>query len=76
MCHFNPRTREGCDQQDYKDMTAAYKISIHAPVKGATTEEDWVNKWLRDFNPRTREGCDEQLADMDDLTIKFQSTHP
>ena len=35
-----------------------FTISIHAPVKGATSLRA-VCRWLLvNFNPRTREGCD------------------
>ena len=33
---FNPRTREGCDRIALHPQTGA-RVSIHAPVKGATT---------------------------------------
>ena len=35
--NFNPRTREGCDDRCSPLSTSALLISIHAPVKGATT---------------------------------------
>ena len=35
FCHFNPRTREGCDEQ-VQQLKPEFRISIHAPVKGAT----------------------------------------
>ena len=34
------------------------RISIHAPVKGATFSVPARAYRLSDFNPRTREGCD------------------
>ena len=34
--YFNPRTREGCDIDYGYNPTDEFKISIHAPVKGAT----------------------------------------
>ena len=34
--NFNPRSREGSDQNDY-DFDALEKISIHAPARGATS---------------------------------------
>ena len=34
--YFNPRTREGCDSNERKEFQADVRISIHAPVKGAT----------------------------------------
>ena len=36
VCHFNPRTREGCDASSARPTSVTTKISIHAPVKGAT----------------------------------------
>ena len=36
VLHFNPRTREGCDDEAIKQQMAIIEISIHAPVKGAT----------------------------------------
>ena len=35
--YFNPRTREGCDIWMGRDIPFSVIISIHAPVKGATT---------------------------------------
>ena len=37
---FNPRSREGSDPQPYSHY-AAIKISIHAPVKGATADPQY-----------------------------------
>ncbi len=34
--NFNPRTREGCDDAAISGFVSDDKISIHAPVKGAT----------------------------------------
>ena len=36
------------------------KISIHAPVKGATKKQE-PTTGMNYFNPRTREGCDADL---------------
>ena len=36
----------------------AHKISIHAPVKGATLINVTISILAVNFNPRTREGCD------------------
>ena len=33
---FNPRTREGCDSNGFGVESCKYRVSIHAPVKGAT----------------------------------------
>ena len=35
--YFNPRTREGCDLLGMLKEKELPEISIHAPVKGATT---------------------------------------
>ena len=37
---FNPRTREGCDSIALGEAFADDVISIHAPVKGATSPSD------------------------------------
>ena len=34
--NFNPRTREGCDNDPLDVIGPQVDISIHAPVKGAT----------------------------------------
>ena len=36
ITNFNPRTREGCDKLTEVESVEVY-ISIHAPVKGATS---------------------------------------
>ena len=56
--HFNPRTREGCDRPRRGILFASFFISIHAPVKGATSITTSVVDMALYFNPRTREGCD------------------
>ena len=56
--NFNPRTREGCDADDYAPVAIPKVISIHAPVKGATRCLYALARQASDFNPRTREGCD------------------
>ena len=55
--NFNPRTREGCDNQRKGYTIIIATISIHAPVKGATGSS-CHHAGTPDFNPRTREGCD------------------
>ncbi|MDK2809545.1 MAG: hypothetical protein PWR27_254, partial [Petroclostridium sp.] len=34
---FNPRTRAGCDDSDTSEIEAKLEVSIHAPVRGATS---------------------------------------
>jgi len=58
MLYFNPRTREGCDEDGLEVTFHDSFISIHAPVKGATTARQMKSAGLLYFNPRTREGCD------------------
>ena len=61
IVYFNPRTREGCDTTGAAFSAFAASISIHAPVKGATTIGIIHIYAIADFNPRTREGCDNVL---------------
>ena len=56
--YFNPRPREGSDVGNMEIMTFGLKISIHAPVKGATTAKVKAPKGFSYFNPRPREGSD------------------
>ena len=56
--NFNPRTREGCDAVYDLFPVLPYRISIHAPVKGATWQAGSFPRPSAYFNPRTREGCD------------------
>ena len=37
LVHFNPRAREGRDMEQGVKIAMQDNISIHAPVKGATT---------------------------------------
>ena len=49
----------GCD----KVLTLSLddlKVSIHAPVWGATMLAIKMDKRIRSFNPRTRVGCDQR----------------
>ena len=53
-----------------------FKVSIHAPARGATQPQPAKPKEELGFNPRTREGCDGgQVIHLEKLTL-FQSTHP
>ena len=74
--HFNPRTREGCDNDAMKKANDMRLISIHAPVKGATNRRRNDTGIIQYFNPRTREGCDLQNRRTLWFTMAFQSTHP
>ena len=58
LSSFNPRTREGCDWGAAVRPPAGERVSIHAPVKGATRPLSPSYAVTSRFNPRTREGCD------------------
>ena len=58
LFYFNPRTREGCDDDTNIVRIPNFIISIHAPVKGATNTTTNYVIMTSNFNPRTREGCD------------------
>ena len=55
--NFNPRSREGSDQREQHHY-AERAISIHAPVKGATSRLPSCRTYGKNFNPRSREGSD------------------
>ena len=44
-----------------------FLVSIHAPVKGATSADVSVSGSFDGFNSRTRKGCDQQLKNQKDL---------
>ena len=65
--YFNPRTREGCDLATAW-ICSMVGISIHAPVKGATSlYRVGFDMLFLYFNPRTREGCDKRKKDLSGL---------
>ena len=47
--YFNPRTREGCDPESTGCRLRDTQISIHAPVKGATGVDYYINDQLEKF---------------------------
>ena len=51
------------------------KVSIHAPVWGATGHTPLTPKAQNSFNPRTRVGCDNLHGFFMSVNL-FQSTHP
>ena len=55
--NFNPRSREGSDI-DRNVCRCVYRISIHAPARGATDLGRSTSAGVMDFNPRSREGSD------------------
>ena len=56
--NFNPRSREGSDEQSPDRLLVQPEISIHAPAKGATTVRITYLQSESYFNPRSREGSD------------------
>ena len=75
FCHFNPRTRVGCDQ-------ARSKFNIRRKYFNPRTRVgcDYIRPSYdllgRNFNPRTRVGCDHQHQRTRIRIPQFQSTHP
>ena len=55
--HFNPRSREGSDQGLFLSYKK-FRISIHAPARGATGVDWDMIISTPYFNPRSREGSD------------------
>ena len=74
--NFNPRSREGSDLPDEEYDDFSDKISIHAPVKGATHPRGLVRQPGSHFNPRSREGSDTPLPMYPRVLDIFQSTLP
>ena len=58
-----------------QDSTLA-QISIHAPVRGATSDRSLKSFTISHFNPRSREGSDSRLPINAYNLIWFQSTLP
>ena len=74
--NFNPRTHEGCDMRCLAPLPCNFKISIHAPTRGATCSSRILLCRSTHFNPRTHEGCDSPTERPEGRAGKFQSTHP
>ena len=73
--NFNPRSREGSDI-DRNVCRCVYRISIHAPARGATDLGRSTSAGVMDFNPRSREGSDESPTNAELGAKAFQSTLP
>ena len=74
--NFNPRPREGGDLHHPAARYPWSAISIHAPVRGATTLSDTHRAGRRNFNPRPREGGDRRPEVAGTTDTPFQSTLP
>ena len=74
--NFNPRSHEGSDSSKIGQNSDTFRISIHAPTKGATSSSFHSGIRFLYFNPRSHEGSDIYAgASMTSLPI-FQSTLP
>ena len=70
LSHFNPRTHEECDNANWRNQTHT-SISIHAPMKSATTHSVNGLTEITDFNPRTHEECDRYISWIDRQSRHF-----
>ena len=59
LSRFNPRPRTGSDRPPYAGYVCGRTVSIHAPARGATTDNRWTIWCLDCFNPRPRTGSDQ-----------------
>ena len=62
--YFNPRSHEGSDG-NLNVSGIAYKISIHAPTRGATAKIIATGIVRPNFNPRSHEGSDAAWTTID-----------
>ncbi len=68
---FNPRARAGRDDFDTQVFEAQLGVSIHAPVRGATSQRLQLNRCYRSFNPRARAGRDEAIQQLQESRSCF-----
>ena len=61
ICHFNPRTREGCDL--FPDLTGpSSSCNFNPRTREGCDLVLFITRTVDvDFNPRTREGCDARI---------------
>ena len=59
---FDPRPREGGDDQDLVPLDPAHDVSIHAPARGATAGAALSTVCIGCFDPRPREGGDADVT--------------
>ena len=58
---FNSRTPKGCDVKSLNAVEIGSVVSIHAPLKGATSPLSPLLSKVQGFNSRTPKGCDQHL---------------
>ena len=75
ILNFNPRTREGCDQETVPALGHDYDFNPRTREGCDTTAIHTGSRALH-FNPRTREGCDHGVEPHCPAIPAFQSTHP
>ena len=68
--YFNPRSREGSDRPSIVP-SSSLDISIHAPVKGATSVIASDRVTFTNFNPRSREGSDKLIELFEEAIYDF-----
>ena len=72
---FNPRARTGRDGMSLASLSMPARVSIHAPVRGATSIAPTLD--VSDgFNPRARTGRDAVYRHRRRRSYEFQSTRP
>ncbi len=57
--HFNPRTREGCDNRCTQKRKGKQYFNPRTR-EGCDDQSSGAGSTASDFNPRTREGCDQR----------------
>ncbi len=72
---FNPRSRAGSDQALLDSNGGVFRVSIHAPARGATSSSSPLPHAPRSFNPRSRAGSD-AAGLITNAPRLFQSTLP
>ena len=74
--YFNPRTREGCDNQLHQLTERVHYFNPRTREGCDRTQYHKLWHTCNYFNPRTREGCDLRKAIQFKYFMIFQSTHP
>ena len=72
---FNPRTRDGCDQNQSQLSGCHYRFNPRTR-DGCDDKLSFGSITKRCFNPRTRDGCDCCGLTFELDQAQFQSTHP
>ena len=73
---FNPRAREGRDNDRRNDAPGQRRVSIHAPARGATTMRQHAGRSPSLFQSTRPRGARPAEQDANEATNTFQSTRP